>query len=142
MNILPKGLEKVLSDDIYLREDKKVVDNAIEELGIKPSEEFITFYINYSGPFWEETLGLELMDIIEENNNIVSYTNICRKQYGFDNKYAILTEMSANEVIVLDTETDKVYRVNFEGGDELLKKGALKEEWSNFNNFLKDYFDC
>jgi len=50
--------------------------------------------------------------------------------------------MSVNEAIVLDTETDKVYRVNFEGGDELLKEGALKEEWSNFNNFLKDYFDC
>jgi len=71
MSILPKGLEKVLSDDIYLREEKKVVDMAIEGLGIKPSEGFITFYTTYSGPFWEETLGLELMDIIEQNNNIV-----------------------------------------------------------------------
>ncbi|MBU3202454.1 SMI1/KNR4 family protein [Clostridium estertheticum] len=142
MNILPKGLGNILSDDIYLREDKKAVVTALEELGIKPSNEFIEFYTTYSGPFWEETLGVELMDIIEENNNIFTYTNICREHYGFDNKYVILTEMSVNEVIVLDSEIDKLYRVNFEGGDELLKKGKLNEEWSSFNNFLKEYFDC
>ncbi|MBU3154424.1 SMI1/KNR4 family protein [Clostridium estertheticum] len=142
MNILPKGLRNVLSNDIYLREDKKAVFTALKELGIKPSNEFIEFYTSYSGPFWEETLGVELMDIIEENNNIFTYTNICREQYGFDNKYVILTEMSVNEVIVLDSETDKLYRVNFEGGDELLKKGKLNEEWNSFNNFLKEYFDC
>ena len=50
--------------------------------------------------------------------------------------------MSANEVIVLDSDTDKVYRVNFEGGDELLKNGELQEEWSSFTDFLKEYFDC
>lgn len=142
MSILPKGLEKVLSDDIYLRNNKKAVVIAIEELGISPSKEFVEFYTTYSGPFWEETLGVELLDIIEENNNIVKYTNICREQYGFDNKYLILTEMSVNEVIALDSETDKLYRVNFEGGDELLKKGELSEAWSSFNNFLKEYFDC
>ena len=142
MSILPKGLEQVLSDDIYLRNDKKAVGIAIEELGVSPSKEFVEFYTTYSGPFWEETLGVELMDIIEENNNIVKYTNICRGQYGFDNKYLILTEMSVNEVIALDSETDKLYRVNFEGGDELLKKGELSEAWSSFNNFLKEYFDC
>lgn len=142
MGILPEGLEHVLNDDIYLREDKKSVISAIEELGISPSKEFIEFYTTYSGPFWEETLGMELLDIVEENNNCVSYTNICRKEYGFDNKYVILTEMSVNEVIVLDSETDKVYRVNFEGGDDLLKKGELSEEWGSFNNFLKEYFSC
>lgn len=35
--------------------------------------------------------------------------------------------MSANAELVLDTVTDKVYTVNFEGGDELLLKGELKE---------------
>ena len=33
--------------------------------------------------------------------------------------------MIANEMIVLDSETDRVYRVNFEGGDELLKGGVI-----------------
>ena len=82
------------------------------------------------------------MDIIEDNNNILKSTNICREEHGFNKKYLVLTEMSANEVIVLDSDTDKVYRVNFEGGDELLKNGNLQEEWSSFTDFLKEYFDC
>ena len=142
MTILPNGLEKVLSDNIYLRSNKEEVIKALKELDISPSKEFIQFYTTYAGPFWEEALGVELMDIIEENNNIVKSTNICRDEYGFNKKYLILTEMSANEVVVLDSETDKVCRVNFEGGDELLQKGELNEEWSSFNDFLKEYFDC
>jgi hypothetical protein len=50
--------------------------------------------------------------------------------------------MSANAVLVLDTVTDKVYIVNFEGGDELLLTGELKETWSSFFDFLKAYFNC
>lgn len=142
MSILPNGLEEVLIDTIYLRNNKDEVINAIKELDISPSKEFIQFYTTYAGPFWEETLGVELMDMIEDSNNIVKSTNICRDEYGFNRKYLILTEMSANEVIVLDSDTDKVYRVNFEAGDELLKKGELHEKWSSFSDFLKEYFNC
>ncbi|MFX3628852.1 MAG: hypothetical protein ACE3JR_05815 [Ectobacillus sp.] len=42
-----------------------------------------------------------------------------------------------NAVLVLDTVTDKVYIVNFEGGDELLLKGELKETWSSFFDFIQ-----
>lgn len=142
MSKLPKVLEEILSDTIYLRNNRDDVMKAIKELDISPSEEFIQFYTTYAGPFWEEALGIELMDIIEDNNNILKSTNICRDEYGFNKKYLVLTEMSANEVIVLDSDTDKVYRVNFEGGDELLKNGELQEEWSSFTDFLKEYFNC
>lgn len=142
MSMLPNGLEEVLSDGIYLRNDKNEVIKAIKELDVNPSKEFIEFYTTYAGPFWEETLGVELMDMIQDNNNIVKSTNICRNEYGFNKKYLVLTEMSVNEVIVLDSDTDKMYRVNFEGGDELLKKGELHEKWSSFSEFLKEYFNC
>lgn len=142
MSKLLKGLEKILNDTIYLRSNKDDVIKAIKQLDISPSEEFVQFYETYAGPFWEETLGIELMDIIEDNNTILKLTNICREKHGFNKKYLVLTDMSANEVIVLNSETDKVYRVNFEGGDELLKKGELQEEWGSFNDFLKEYFDC
>ena len=82
------------------------------------------------------------MDIIEDSNNIFKSTNICRNEYGFGKEYLILTEMLANEVLVLNSKTDKVYRVNFEGGDELLKNGELQEEWSSFLDFIKEYFEC
>lgn len=142
MSKLPKGLEEVLSDTIYLREDREAVIKAIKELDISPSEEFIEFYTTYEGPFLEELLGIELLDIVEDKNNILKSTNICRDEYGFNKKYLILSEMVANEIIVLDSETDKVYRVDFEGGDELLKNGKLQEEWSSFTDFIKEYFDC
>lgn len=50
--------------------------------------------------------------------------------------------MTANAALVLDSVTDQVYSVNFEGGDELLLSGKLKESWSTFYLFLKDYFKC
>ena len=142
MSKLPKGLKEILSDAIYSRNSKEAVIKAINDLDINPSEEFIQFYTTYVGPFWEETLGIELMDIIEDNSNILKLTNICRIEHGFDKKYLVLTDMSANEIIVLDSQTDKVYRVNFEGRDELLKKEELEEEWSSFTDFINEYFDC
>ena len=39
--------------------------------------------------------------------------------------------MTANAALVLDSVTDKVYSVNFEGGDELLLNGELKGELAN-----------
>lgn len=35
--------------------------------------------------------------------------------------------MSANAVLVLDSDTDKVYKVDFEWGDESLKKASCKK---------------
>ena len=64
MSNLLQGLEGVLSDTIYLRDDTEVVIKAIKELDVSPSEDFIQFYTKYAGPFWEESLGIELMDII------------------------------------------------------------------------------
>ena len=142
MDNLSENLKSKLDDNIYSRNSKDDVINAIKELGVYPSKEFIQFYSTYSGPFFEETLGLELMDIVEDKNNIFTSTIICRDKFEFDKKYLILTEISANEVIVLNSETDKVYRVNFEGSEEKLKNGKLQETWKNFSGFLKEYFDC
>lgn len=69
-------------------------------------------------------------------------TLACREQYGFENKFIVLTNMAANEVLILDTESDKVYRVDFEGGENKLKMNELKETWSSFLDFLKEYFGC
>ena len=135
------NLSEKLSDDVYIRANKEDVLKAISELNVHPSEDFIQFYTLFAGPFWDENMGIELLDIIDDHNNICSSTYICRNEYGFDDKYLVLSEMNTSEVIVLDSETDKVYRVNFEGGDELLKSGNLSEEWSSFIAFLKEYFN-
>ena len=43
--------------------------------------------------------------------------------------------MTANAALNPDSVTDKVYSVNFEGGDELLLNGELKESWPTFYMF-------
>ncbi|MGC4376653.1 SMI1/KNR4 family protein [Fictibacillus sp. Mic-4] len=142
MSILPERLDEILGEEIYKREDSKLVQDALRRLGVNASDTFQEFYNHYEGPFWEENVPFELLDIANEENNIESYTLISRKEHGFPNEYLVLSEMSANAVLVLDTVTDKVYIVNFEGGDELLLKGKLKETWSSFFDFLKAYFNC
>lgn len=52
----------------------------------------------------------------------------------------MLTEMCAEEILVLDTVNDKVYRVDFEGGHEDLLNDKLNAEWSSFEAFLIEYF--
>ncbi|MGJ3197457.1 SMI1/KNR4 family protein [Peribacillus frigoritolerans] len=142
MSILPEKLDQVLGEDIYKREDKSKVTEALYSLEVDVSDTFREFYHYYAGPFWEEFVPFELLDIVDEENNIESYTFISREEHGFPKKYLILSEMSANAVLVLDTVTDKVFTVNFEGGDELLSKGELKETWPSFYEFLKAYFNC
>ncbi|WP_313897347.1 SMI1/KNR4 family protein [Bacillus cereus group sp. BfR-BA-01380] len=142
MNVLPDKLDQVLREDIYKREDKKNVKEALISLGVEVSDTFSEFYDRYAGPFWEEHVPYELLDIIDEESNIQSNTMIARNEHGFPKKYLVLSEMSANAVLVLDSVTDKVYAVHFEGGDELLLSGELKETWSTFYVFLKEYFNC
>jgi hypothetical protein len=142
MSILPERLDEVLGEEIYKRENINLVQDALIRLGVNALDTFEEFYIQYAGPFWEEHVLFELLDIADEENNIESYTLISRKEHAFPKQYLVLSEMSANAVLVLDTVTDKVYIVNFEGGDEMLLKGELKETWSSFFDFLKAYFNC
>lgn len=142
MNFLPGKLEQVLEEDIYKREDKNKVKETLTNLGVEVSDTFSEFYYQYAGPFWEEHVPYELLDVVDEENNIESYTIIARNEHGFPKKYLVLSGMSANAVLVLDSVTDKVYSVNFEGGDELLLSRELKETWPTFYEFLKEYFNC
>ena len=142
MNALPDELDQALEEDIYKREDKNKVKETLTNLGVEVSDTFREFYYRFAGPFWEEHVPYELLDIIDEENNIEYYTIIARKEHGFPNKYLVLTEMTANAALVLDSVTDQVYSVNFEGGDELLLNGELKESWPTFYVFLKEYFKC
>lgn len=130
MKHLPDGLNEILPKEIYARQNRKEVQDAIDSLGVKTPNSFSEFYSHYVGPFWEESVPFELLELAQEQNTIVSYTLIS----------LVLSEMTANAVLMYDTNTDKVYNVNFEGGDELLTKGELKEDWSSFYDFLIDYF--
>lgn len=134
-------LKEVLDSSTYARENSDEVLQTFQRLGVKVSKDVEEFFWNFAGPFWEETLGMEFLDIVEDEINIENITMECRREYSFPVHYLVLTEMVANEVIVLDTLDDKVYRVDFEGGDEKLLNGVLQAEWQSFEDFLFTYFD-
>ena len=139
MNIISE-LKAILDSGTYARENPDEVIQTFQRLGVKVSKDVEDFFVNFAGPFWEETLGMEFLDIVEDEVNIESVTMKCRKEHSFPEHYLVLTEMVANEVIVLNTIDDKVYRVDFEGGDEKLLKGVLQAEWYSFEEFLIAYF--
>lgn len=141
MDFLPKNLNEVLSDKIYKRINFKEIKESLNRLGVQPSSTFMEFYNNYAGSFGSDESPYELLDLCENGNrNIEKYTYIARKEHNFPNKYLVLTEMISLSILVLDSETDKIYEVDFEGGDKLLINGSLKPTWNSFYRFLEEYF--
>ncbi|MDE7415689.1 MAG: SMI1/KNR4 family protein [Lachnospiraceae bacterium] len=143
MNIICQ-IKKVLDDEddleLYTRKDKEKVLQAFDRLDVKVSRLVEEFFLNLEGPFWGESLGMLFLDIINDDVNIESETNVCRNIHMFPKQYLVLTEMVADEIIVLDSMNDKVYRVDFEGGDIKLLNGELEEDWNSFEDFLRSYF--
>lgn len=80
MSILPEKLVQVLGEYIYKREDKSKVNEALNSLEVAVSDTFREFYYYYAGPFLEEFVSFELLDIVDEENNIQSYTFIFPKR--------------------------------------------------------------
>lgn len=141
MDNLPKGLEVALEESTYNRENQSDVLSVLSRLEVAASNTFVEFYQRYSGSFWSEAVPYELLDICEGTNNIETYTEICRKEHGFLHKFLVLSELSTGAILVLDSITDKVYEVDFEGGQDLLMNGELEVSWPNFYELLKDYFE-
>ena len=134
-------LKKILDKSTYARTDKNEVIQTLKRLDVKVPKLFEDFFLEFAGPFWEEKIGMEFLDIVDDKVNIESVTNECRRVHLFPKQYLVLTEMVASEVIVLNTLNNKIYRVDFEGGDEALLSEQLEAEWENFEQFLIEYFD-
>jgi hypothetical protein len=103
-------------------------------------ETFRRFYEEFAGPFGSERTGFGLLDLCDQDPNIVSVTGICRKKYGWPAAFLVLTELLGNSVLVLEATEDRVFDVDFEGGDRLLLNRQLPPAWSSFSEFLGFYF--
>lgn len=137
---LPKAVELALSDPVFHRVDGDI-EGVLKRLGVNPSRDFGEFYSTFIGPFWSKGLGIELADIIDGESNIESLTIQCRSQFGFPNRMLVLTDLSAGDTVhVLDAETDQMFVVDFEGGEELLIRGQLEPRWMTFADFIQAYF--
>jgi hypothetical protein len=140
MSDLPAEVRRRLTDPAYRRRDVAPVHEALAALGASVPETFRRFYEQFAGPFGSERTGFALLDLCDQDPNIVSVTGICRKKYGWPATFLVLTELLGNSVLVLEATEDRVFDVDFEGGDRLLLNRQLPPAWSSFNEFLGFYF--
>lgn len=138
MTIFPSEVQEFLNSPLYKRACSKNVKLAFKKLEIV-HESAQDFFELFEGSFWSEHLGCELLDICTGDENILSVTEICRKNFRFPSQFLILTRFSVS-IMVLDCVKDKVYEIDFEGGDALLINQMLPPRWDSFLSFINEYF--
>lgn len=138
--VIPNEVAISLRDQKYARPDPDIVVDALHRLGVPPHSLLQAFFRKYEGPFWSEHLGYELLDVSEGVETVESATETCQQKFGFPRSAVVLTQLTSGQVAVLNTEIDKVYEVDFEGGDVMLKTGELVPRWGTFRDFLLEYF--
>ncbi|NHZ93963.1 SMI1/KNR4 family protein [Massilia sp. CCM 8733] len=138
-SLIPQQVIGSLYEKKYFRQDKDLVDQALNRL-MADHPLFRSFFETYEGSFWSEHLGYELLDIVDGSETVETSTGVCRNKFGFPPQFLVLTQLSTGQVVVLNVHTDKVYEVDFEGGEKLLLSGELPPRWTSFDEFLKDYF--
>jgi hypothetical protein len=136
---IPSTVLAALNLQVYARQHKELVCDALKRLGVVHPL-FSLFMSRFEGPFWSASQGYELIDLIEGTPSVVSSTLECRNEFQFPIHYIVLSAISANQILVLDSHLDVVYEVDFEGGDQLLLEGKLEPRWRSYSSFLADYF--
>jgi len=72
---------------------------------------------------------------------VLHSTLTCRREYGWPEKFLVLTEVLDGTVLVLEAEAGRVFRVDFTEGDDLkLTEGTLAVAWASFEAFLEEFF--
>lgn len=135
-----ESVKRKLSDDLWKRPRESDVDKALATFDLDPTSEFAEFFKTYWGPFSSHAVGYELLDLVEQEESVVSNTETVRKEFGFPNRFIVVSPLTGLSVLVYDTESGNVFDVDFEGGDELLLEGKLSPRWNTWNDFISDYF--
>lgn len=137
---LPAVVVAALTRPEERRQDLTAAQEGLAELGVHLPASFREFYEQYRGAFASEAHPFALLDLCEAPPTILQSTRTCRRIYGWPDKFIVLTGVMNNTVLVLDAETDRVFRVDFGGDDDELVAGTLQPTWPSFDAFLTDYF--
>ena len=138
--MIPFNVQQRLVDHVWLRPSSNDVLPILSNLGIDSTSDFAVFFIKYWGPFRSLNAGIELLDIVEGDESIISNTMAVREEYGFPERFIVVTSLSGGGVLVYDNINGAVYDVDFEGGDNALVSGELKPRWPSWNDFISKYF--
>jgi len=137
---IPQIVETALASLAYRRSNAEKVKSALADLETTVPGMFVTFYEQFQGPFGGRALGFAMADLCELKENVVALSKACRETYNWPKRYVVLSELFGGAVLVLDGDTDSVFVVDFEGGDEQLSAGTLPPRWNSFEQFLQAFF--
>lgn len=137
---IPEVVKRKLRDAVYQRPRGSNAEDVMAKLGIDLTSEFAEFYKTYRGGFDSRKTGFELLDLEEEDESVLSSTEIVRKEFSWPIRFIVISTYLGNGVLVYDTESNNVFDVDFEGGDALLLAGKLEPYWNTWNDFLSFYF--
>lgn len=137
---IPIVVQDKLHEALWKRGSESNASAALKELGIDSSSEFAEFFRQYWGPFHSSRVGHELLDIVEQEESIITATEAAREEFGFPGRYIVVSTLMGMSVLVYDKDSQGVFDVDFEGGEELLLSGKLEARWQSWNDFVSDYF--
>ena len=137
---IPRTVIEKLDPGVYRRSDRSEVHRALAALNTTVPPLFVTFYEEFRGPFGSQAIGFEMADLCELKENVVSLSEACRTAYDWPDRYVVLSELYGGAVLVLDGPTDRVFEVDFDGGDQQLLAGILPATWNSFEQFLEHFF--
>jgi hypothetical protein len=138
---LHESIVRLLESGPYIRSDPNGVDEAFRGLAVRPSPDVSEFYSRFEGPFTSPHSGFVLLDPCGAgvDDSLCVATHVCRDTFSLPRHFIVISAYVGNGALMLDTLTDKVFNVDFEGGIEELLQGALPSE-GNFLEFLAGYF--
>ncbi len=116
---------------------------ALRELGVSDDSIFAKFYERYEGPFSSTKTGFCLLDLatFDPIGSVLESTRSVRQTFNWPARFLVITDLLGNGVYVYETVADKVFDVDFEGGDQALVSGELPPEFDSFEAFLVWYFE-
>ncbi len=138
---LPERVLGALAAPAFARQRLDGAAQVLDRLGVQPHGAFREFFERYEGPFGSGRTGFELLDICAGTPSIVSATDACRTHHRFPSNYLALTELLGGSILMYRVDTDEVFDVDFEGGDQLLMRGDLTPRWRSFAAFLEFFFE-
>jgi hypothetical protein len=125
-----------------LPEDPDLVRRTIDGLLDPPALLVREYFARFGGAMSSRRTGIELLDVFEGVENVVSNTEFVRTEFGFGpNHLVISSSYCGDSVYVYDSKTDRVYNVDFEGGHEQFLNGTLEPDAHSFDAFLRWYFE-
>jgi hypothetical protein len=131
------------------RHDPTAVGRALTRLAVEPGPGFVAFHERYAGVFGSRNTGYELLDLCHGEPDypfdpsypsIVAATEVVRELYEIPHRYLVISTYLGDAVLMYDTTTDLVYSVDFQGGDEELRRGELEPSYPSFRALLADFF--